>query len=71
MGWLLVCFGLLLRWDVLQVGLFDGCLAGWAMPCGVRNLWCVLWYAVVYFVMSCMWVHMYLPPGARGEGRGS
>ena len=40
---------------------------------GVCTLRCVLWYAVVCCMMSCVWVHMYLLPfqGTGGGGGGA
>ena len=52
------CVGCLAGWVVWPLGLFVGCLAGWGMLRGVCTLWCVLWYAVVCSVMSCVWAHM-------------
>ena len=62
-GWL---NGVLVAW---QLGLFIGCLAAWGMLCGVCTLWCVVPYAFVCSVMSCLWVNMYLLP-FQGRGGG-
>ena len=61
------CVGCLAGWVVWQVGLFDACLAGWGMLCGMCTLWCVVPCAVVCSLMSCLWVPMYLLPF---QGRG-
>ena len=63
------CLGCLAGWVVCEPepGLFVGCLAGWGMLCGVCTLWCVMMYAAVCYVMSCVWVPMYLLPS---QGRG-
>ena len=50
------CVGGLAGWVVWELGLFVGCLAGWGTLCGVCTLWCYVLYAVVCFVMSCLWV---------------
>ena len=55
--WLVAgCVGCFAGWVVWQPGLFVGCLASWGTLCGVCTLWCWVPYAVVCFVMSCLWV---------------
>ena len=63
------CVACLAGWVVWQLGLFVGCLAGGGMLRGVCTMWCVVPYAVVCSVISCLWVHMYLLP-FQGRGGG-
>ena len=72
--WGIVQSGLLSGWfnDLLvawHLGLFVGCFPGWATLRGVSTLWCVVPYAVVWSVMSCLWVHMFLLPFPGTGGR--
>ena len=46
--------GCLAGWVVWQLRLFVGSLAGCGMLCGVCTLRCVVLYAVVCSVMSCL-----------------
>ena len=52
-----------------SLGYFHGFLSVWGMLCGVCTLWCVVRYAVVCSVMSCLWLHVELLP-FQGEGGG-
>ena len=59
--WLLGRLGCLAAWVIF------GCLtAGWGTLYAVCTLWCLVPYATVCSVMSCLWVPMYAIPREGG-----